>query len=150
MRIKFLGILLFLLTLSITGYVHAEDAGKIIANPYGNPIDQLTGKIWQESLESNKEAILFGIDLGVTANYFADQKSKAKQGKKSANKNMSQLSWFDRCWMKAFTNISRKEAVKMVDEWYAAHPDQLDRPVLAVLWHEVVVPTIDKANETTK
>lgn len=148
MKIKMLGIVLFFLTIFLAGYVNAEDTGKIIANPSGNPIDQLTGKIWQESLESNKESILFGIDLGVTANYFADQKANAQKGKKS--KNISQLSWFDRCWMKAFTNISRKEAVKMVDEWYAAHPDQLDRPVLSILWHEVVVPTIDKTNEKNK
>ncbi len=32
----------------------------------------------------------------------------------------------------------------MVDDWYAAHPDQLDRPVLGVLWNEVVTPLLNK------
>lgn len=150
MRKKFLCIVLFIMTISLGGYVAAEETGKINSNPAGNPIDQLTGKIWQDSIASNKEAILFGIDLGVAANYFADQKAMEKHGKKSKNKAISQLSWFDRCWIKAFTNISRKEAVTMVDNWYAAHPDQLDRPVMSVLWYEVVVPAVDKTNEMIK
>lgn len=120
------------------------EAEKTIANPAGNPIDQLTGKIWQASTEANKESILFGIDLGVAANYFAAQKAKQSAVKKGKKQPPHFLSYFDKCWMLAFADVSRKEAVKMVDDWYAAHPDQLDRPVLGVLWNEVVTPLLNK------
>lgn len=117
---------------------------KTYTNPAGNPIDQLTGRIWEQSTEANKESILFGIDLGVAANYFASQKAQEKAVNKGKNRPLHTLSYFDRCWMNAFTDVSRKEAVKMVDDWYKAHPDQLDRPVLGVLWNEVVTPLLNK------
>lgn len=140
-----LAIILIMASLGLGQTKAAEtDSSKIIANPAGNPIDQLTGKIWQDSIDSNKEAILFGIDLGVATNYFAAQKIRELKEEKARKKMQAELSWFDRCWIKAFTNISRKEAVKKVDDWYAAHPDQLDRPVMSVLWHEVVIPELEK------
>ncbi|MBP6422291.1 conserved exported hypothetical protein [Candidatus Propionivibrio aalborgensis] len=31
-----------------------------------------------------------------------------------------------------------------VDKWYAAHPDQLQRPVVETIWFEMVVPGLKK------
>ena len=126
------------------GFCRFWGSGRRNPGGKGNPIDQLTGKVWQESKESNKQAILFGIDLGVAANYFAEQKARENFAKKSKKQPPRFLSHFDRCWMEAFRDVSRKDAVKMVDDWYAAHPDQLDRPVLGVLWNEVVTPLLNK------
>ena len=139
-----LGIAIFMVFAAFGVQAAETRAEKVIANPAGNPIDQLTGKVWQESKESNKQAILFGIDLGVAANYFAEQKARENFAKKSKKQPPRFLSHFDRCWMEAFRDVSRKDAVKMVDDWYAAHPDQLDRPVLGVLWNEVVTPLLNK------
>lgn len=139
-----LGIAIFMVFAAFGVQAAETRAEKVIANPAGNPIDQLTGKVWQESKESNKQAILFGIDLGVAANYFAEQKARENFAKKGKKQPPRFLSHFDRCWMEAFRDVSRKDAVKMVDDWYAAHPDQLDRPVLGVLWNEVVTPLLNK------
>ena len=139
-----LGIAIFMVFAAFGVQAAETRAEKVIANPAGNPIDQLTGKVWQESKESNKQAILFGIDLGVAANYFAEQKARENFAKKSKKQPPRFLSHFDRCWMEAFRDVSRKDAVKMVDDWYVAHPDQLDRPVLGVLWNEVVTPLLNK------
>lgn len=139
-----LGIAIFMVFAAFGVQAAETHAEKVIANPAGNPIDQLTGKIWLESKQSNKESILFGIDLGVAANYFAAQKAREAFSKKSKKQPPHFFSYFDRCWMEAFKDVSRKEAVKMVDDWYAAHPDQLDRPVLGVLWYEVVTPLLNK------
>ena len=44
--------------------------------------------------------------------------------------------------MKAFKDVKRTTIVEEVDAWYAAHPDRLDRPVLGVLWFELVEPRL--------
>jgi hypothetical protein len=31
-----------------------------------------------------------------------------------------------------------------LDRWYAAHPDQLQRPVIETIWFEMVVPGLQK------
>ena len=32
-----------------------------------------------------------------------------------------------------------------LDNWYAAHPDRLQRPVIETIWFELVVPGLQKA-----
>jgi hypothetical protein len=34
---------------------------------------------------------------------------------------------------------------RTLDKWYAAHPDQLSRPVLDTIWFEIVVPGLRKS-----
>ena len=45
--------------------------------------------------------------------------------------------------MKAFKGVSRTEVIKMVDAWYAANPQRLDRPVMNVIWREIIEPRLD-------
>ncbi len=75
-----LGIATSFMVFAAFGVQAAETrAEKVIANPAGNPIDQLLPeKSGRNQSESNKQAILFGIDLGVAANYFAEQKARKK------------------------------------------------------------------------
>ncbi len=35
-------------------------------------------------------------------------------------------------------------ALAAIDKWYAAHPDQLQRPVVETIWFEMVVPGLNK------
>jgi hypothetical protein len=32
-----------------------------------------------------------------------------------------------------------------LNKWYAAHPEQLQRPVIETIWFEMVVPGLQKA-----
>ena len=32
-----------------------------------------------------------------------------------------------------------------IDNWYAAHPDQLQRPVVETIWFEMVVPGLNNS-----
>lgn len=110
----------------------ADDSG-----PGGNPVDRLTGKVWQESEAALKQAWLFGVDTAVAVEKAVEDKLK-EQGKK---KSASLSSPFVTRWIEAFgRGDTRKEIVEQVDTWYAGHPDQLDRPVMDVIWYEIVVP----------
>ena len=44
--------------------------------------------------------------------------------------------------MKAFKGVNRAEVAKMVDAWFAANPQQLDRPVMSVIWYEIAEPRL--------
>jgi hypothetical protein len=38
------------------------------------------------------------------------------------------------------TGQTLSSVLETVDKWYAAHPDQLQRPVIETIWFEMVVP----------
>lgn len=110
-------------------------------NPAGNPVDQFTGEIWVNTTESDKAAYLFGIDSAVTVEYFVNAKL-TEQAAKSGKKPVYTLSPFEKGWMEAFSDVSRADAIKMVDDWYAAHPKELQRPVMSVIWYELITPRL--------
>ena len=47
---------------------------------------------------------------------------------------------------KGMTGQTLSSVLDTVDKWYAAHPDQLQRPVIETIWFEMVVPGL-KANK---
>ena len=102
-----------------------------------NPVLQFTGSVWQKSSLDNKLSFLFGMD---TAN-----SREAELAAKNGKMPVSNLSKFEKGWMKAFKDVKRTTIVEEVDAWYAAHPDRLDRPVLGVLWFELVEPRLAAA-----
>lgn len=115
--------------------------GNPAVNPAGNPVDQFTGEIWVDTTESDKAAYLFGIDSAVTVEYFVNARQTAKAAK-AGKKPVYTLSPFEKGWMEAFSGVSRAEIIKMVDEWYAAHPKDLQRPVMSVIWYELIEPRL--------
>lgn len=120
--------------------------GNPAVNPAGNPVDQFTGEIWVDTTESDKAAYLFGIDSAVTVEYFVNARQTAKAAK-AGRKPVYTLSPFEKGWMEAFSSVSRAEIIKMVDEWYAAHPKDLQRPVMSVIWYELIEPRLAGAKK---
>lgn len=107
-----------------------------------NPVDQFTGTMWQKTTEPEKLAFIFGVESAITVEYFVNAKiteKAAKEGKRP----VYTLSPFEKGWMRAFKGVSRTELVKIVNDWYATNPQHLDRPVLDVIWHEIIVPRLD-------
>ena len=76
--------------------------------------------------------------------YFVNSR-EAELAAKNGKMPVSNLSKFEKGWMKAFKDVKRTTIVEEVDAWYAAHPDRLDRPVLGVLWFELVEPRLAAA-----
>lgn len=95
----------------------------------------VTGEHWVKSTEQLKRVYLIGI-----ANAF--QVESAYQGANAPSDAQSIVPRFAR-GLKGQTLDSVREAL---DRWYAAHPDQLQRPVIETLWFQMVVPGLQKAN----
>ena len=111
-------------------------------NSKANPVDQLTGTVWQKTPEAEKLAFLFGVETAITVEYFVNGKVVEK-ATKEGKRPVYTLSPFEKGWMKAFKGVSRTEVIKMVDAWYAANPQRLDRPVMNVIWREIIEPRLD-------
>lgn len=110
------------------------------SGPAGNPVELLTGKVWQESKPENKQAWLFGVDTAVAVEHAVADKMQQQKGKR---KGAFQMSPFVSGWIEAFgKGDTRKEIIGQVDQWYAANPDKLERPVMDVIWYEIVQPRI--------
>lgn len=124
----------------------APEAAKAV--PTGNPVEQLTGKIWMESSMDVKKALLFGVECAIAIEHAVADKVKeaekfvSKRGKKDAP--VSTLSPFERDWAAAFTGVPRNDIVERIDSWYTANPDKLERPVFDVIWFEIIEPKTKK------
>lgn len=144
---KLMGILFILAAFLVGGANLQAEELETAAQPEStvshNPIEQFTGKYWVNSTESNKEAYLFGIESMIAMDYFIDKHNL--QGKRSKNKTATVLSPFEKGWMEAFRDTSRKQIMDDVNKWYENNPDQMDRPVMGVLWYEVIAPRLNKA-----
>lgn len=111
------------------------------SNPAGNPVDQFTGKYWLDTSVDNQKAYLFGIDSAIAVEAFIHNlqvANKAKAGKRP----VYTLSPFEKGWMQAFKDVSRDDIAAEVTKWYKEHPQDLDTPVLRVIWYELVVPRL--------
>lgn len=105
-----------------------------------DPVSLLTGEVWQQSKPENKRAVLFGIDTAIAVEQAIDEQ-QPKKGKNSPHT----LSVFEKSWIEAFKNSSRDEIVKEVDEYYTGNPDKLSRPVMDVIWYEIITPRLNAA-----
>lgn len=108
-----------------------------------NPVEQFTGKIWLETGQKEKEAYLFGIDTAITVEYFVNEKlasAAAKKGKKP----VYTLSPFEKGWMQAFSGTTRADLVRQIDAWYNEHPSETDKPVMDVIWYNIIAPRLAK------
>jgi len=93
----------------------------------------VTGKHWTDSSEQQKKAYLLGI-----ANLV--QVEIAYQAGNSPPDAQSLISRFARGLNGQTLDTVRAQ----LDRWYAAHPDQAQRPVIETIWFEIVVPGLQK------
>ncbi|WP_180862978.1 hypothetical protein [Cupriavidus pauculus] len=92
-------------------------------------IPLITGKQWTDSTEQAKKAYLVGIANVV-------QVDIAYHEGKPPPDTQSIVPRFAR----GLRGHSLDSVRQGVDRWYAAHPDQLQRPVIETIWFEMVVP----------
>ena len=116
--------------------VHAKEVMFEADNSKANPVDQLTGAMWQKTPEAEKLAFILGVETAITVEFFVNGKVVEK-ATKEGKRPVYTLSPFEKGWMKAFKDMSRAEIVKLVDAWYTANPQSLERPVMNVIWYEI-------------
>jgi hypothetical protein len=95
----------------------------------------VTGEHWTKSSDQMKKAYLIGI-----ANVL--QVEGAYEGSNPPTDSQSIVPRFIK-GLKAggHTLDSVREGI---DKWYAAHPDKIDRPVIEIIWFEMVVPGLQR------
>ncbi len=94
----------------------------------------ITGEHWTKSTEELKKVYLIGIANIVqieTAYHATNPPSDAQSVVPRMVKGL-----------KGQTLDTVRDAL---NKWYAAHPEQLQRPVIETLWFEIVVPGLQKA-----
>lgn len=108
-----------------------------------SPVDLFTGNYWMNSSETEKEAYLLGIESAIDIENVISSRMAADAAKAGKTSGYT-LSPFEKGWMDAFGDTTpRRQIAAEVDKWYSAHPDQLKRPVLSVIWYEVIEPRIN-------
>lgn len=95
-------------------------------------IQQVTGVHWTKASDEQKKAYLIGM-----ANIA--EVETAYQGS-SVSDDQSMLPRMER-GLKGQTLDSVREGL---DNWYAANPGKLDRPVVETIWFEMVLPGLRK------
>ena len=71
-----------------------------------NPVLQFTGSVWQKSSLDNKLSFLFGMDTAIVTEYFVNSR-EAELAAKNGKMPVSNLSKFEKGWMKAFKDVKR-------------------------------------------
>ncbi len=94
------------------------------------------GALWVKSSDELKQAYLVGLAniVQIEAAYHADNPKVAASG----------FSPRVAAGMKNQTLSSTRQAL---DQWYAAHPEQLQRPVVETIWFEMVLPALPKTKK---
>ena len=107
-----------------------------------NPVDAVTGELWMMSTQDNKLAYVLGIESAIYIEHMINKRVlESKEDKQAVLHNLSP---FEKGWVKAFEGVKREEIVARVDAWITAHPDQQKRPVLAIIWYELIAPNLPK------
>jgi len=92
-------------------------------------IPLVTGKQWTESSEQMKKAYLVGIAnlVQVESAYYNDKPPGDTQS------IVPRLA-------RGLRGQTLDSVRQRLDSWYAAHPDELGRPVIETIWFDMVIP----------
>ena len=93
----------------------------------------VTGEHWVKSSDELKKAYLIGV-----ANVL-----QIEQAYQASSPPTDAQSLVPR-WAKGLKGQTLDSVRDQLNRWYAAHPDQIRRPVLETIWFEIVVPGSSK------
>ncbi|HKE38546.1 MAG TPA: hypothetical protein VKG21_01795 [Casimicrobiaceae bacterium] len=101
----------------------------VCINARAEEVPLVTGEHWTKSSEEMKKAYLVGIANIVLLEMTYEGANQASDAQSMLPRMVKGL--------KGHTLDTVREAL---NKWYAAHPDQLQRPVIETIWFEMVVP----------
>lgn len=93
----------------------------------------VTGTNWIATSDNEKKAFLLGIGtvLMLAQAWYGDNPPSPEQS-------------FIPTMIDGLDTLTLTEVLAWIDAWYAAHPDQLERPVMELVWSELVLPNLSK------
>ena len=96
----------------------------------GSPSPDVDGYVWMKSTDPEKKAFLFGAGTAIALEF----QMRAKRSEEPSK--------FIKGWIEAFDNMSWAEMASRLDRYYESHPDNANRLVFDVLWHEMIKPNL--------
>jgi hypothetical protein len=94
------------------------------ASPQSPAHDLVNGKHWQSSTVQERRAYLIGVSNVISVGARVD----TRQGREDT---------FSLHAQKGLDGTRLDAAISAIDAWYSAHPGELDKPVLSVIWREL-------------
>ena len=88
-----------------------------------------TGEHWTTATEREKKAFLLGMGTMIKVEYEIQGEDPPPDDKT-----------FIQTLVKGLSKFTLTSAMEAIDAWYAANPDQLERPVVEVIWFELTLP----------
>ena len=116
MKSKILGLLVcgLLLATAMAVPALAED----------RPMPVVTGEHWMKSTPQERKAFLVGAATII-------ELEQEVQGDNPPKKTTIDV------WCKGLSPYTFDQMVTAIDQWYAANPDKISRPVVEVMWYEL-------------
>jgi hypothetical protein len=90
------------------------------------------GHAWKKSSLTERKAYLVGVSDMIAVGKLYDEK-----------KQPGIAGTFSRRAHKGMSGSTIPAAMTAIDDWYNRNPDQLDKPVLAVLWITIAKPRLE-------
>ncbi|MFO1417144.1 MAG: hypothetical protein U1E83_00600 [Methylotetracoccus sp.] len=91
------------------------------------------GSLWTRSSPGERRAYLIGIGNMITVGDLYDQK-KVPQQSGTLSRRLADIA--------RVHPVTLEGAEQRITRWYEAHPDQLAKPVLAVIWLDMIKPNL--------
>ena len=102
----------------------------------------LKGDTWIKMSDDEKISFIWGAGHIVS---IEEVLSRENADLKNSNKFVNKI-------MEAHNNapMTMSEVAQHVDSYYQQNPDKLDRPVIEVIWYELIVPRLSVKSESDK
>jgi hypothetical protein len=105
-----------------------------LAQDDANIVPFVDGTMWGESSREEKVSYIVGLSNLLDAAYAYQQGSK--------NVPTGEQSFIGTLWTN-IDDLTLDQCIDRIDSWYANNPDELDEPVLDVIWLDMVEPNLD-------
>ena len=110
----------------------AKSSGEFLQRTFeGEGMPLLTGPVWQKASPDEKVAFVWGASHVVTI----EQALMAEYEQLRVDNFLAKV-------VEGMSGVTMNEIVRKVDEFYAANPDKLEEPVMAVIWDVLIEPNI--------
>jgi hypothetical protein len=124
MRFRHLGLALVAVTLSLsTVPLHAKE------------LTPVTGRQWTTATEQEKKAFLYGLGTMIQLEHELARQQNAPADRPSLVPT----------FIRGLERTNLVGVLRFVDDFFARNPARLDRPVVDVIWRDLVLPEVQQA-----
>lgn len=102
-------------------------------------ISKINGEPWMKATKNEKLSFLYGLETAVTIEYFINN-LRTEKAAKAGKRPVSSISPFERGWREILGDRQFENVIDKIDQWYKDNPDKLKRPVMDIIWYELIAP----------